>query len=65
VLCYCYCEEGGEGGGAGEGEREGVRLGRERKRKKMKGMTWHDSMLIWSAVIDIMLDLLLVWLSYY
>jgi len=51
---------------AGEGEREGVRLGRERKRKKMKGMTWHDTMRILSSVIDIiMLDLLLVWLSYY
>jgi len=62
----CYCEEGGEVGVAGEGEREGVRLGRERKRKKMKGMTWHDTMRILSSVIDIiMLDLLLVWLSYY
>lgn len=62
----CYCEEGGEVGVAGEGEREGVRLGRKRKRKKMKGMTWYDTVLIWSSVIDIMmLDLLLVWFSYY
>lgn len=62
----CYSEEGGEVGVAGEGEIEGVRLGRKRKRKKMKGMTWHDTVLIWSSVINIMmLDLLLVWFSYY